>query len=219
MSILKPVVYDGQLQKQVAAGDKLASMEVIPATIVTNAITITGSQLGSGMILRNPTAAATDTIDSAANVIAAIQSGLGNSGLQPGTSWRCTWIVTTAFATTVQATANTGVTVTRGTINASSTKDFLVTIVNGTPAQTFAALTTNASAVISGLTQAQLATLSVGMVVTNAVNGLQGTTISAINLAAGTVTLSGNANATSSTPVAISFSPVIKLEGIGQGLI
>jgi hypothetical protein len=90
----------------------------------------------------------------------------------------------------------------------------LVTIVNGTPAQTVQANTTNASNVVTGLTSAQAALLSVGQVVTNAVNGLQGTTITAVNITLGTVTLSGNANATSSTPVAISFSPVVQLDGL-----
>jgi hypothetical protein len=217
MGILKALVLDGQMARQLNVGDILAGGETIPATVVTTAITVTGAQLAQGNILRNPAAGATDTLDSAANIIAALTNGIGNVGIPPGTTFRVRWICTTAFAITVQATANTGVTVNRGSIAASSAKEFLCTIVNGTPAQTFAGLTTNASAVVTGFTQAQLSLLSVGMIVTNAVAGLQGTTIIAINQAAGSITFSGNANATNTTPVSISFSPVVQLDGLQQG--
>lgn len=217
MSILRPVVYDGFAQRALAQGDVVGGGESIPATVVTTAITVTGAQLAAGNILRNPAAGATDTLDSAANIIAAISAGLGTTGLPNGLTWRVRWIVTTAQTTTVQATANTGVTVTRGSIAASSAKEFLFTIVNGTPAQTFQATTVNGSAVVSGLTSAQCALLSIGMIVTNAVANLQGQTIIAINGTSGTVTLSGNANATNSTPVTVAFSPVVLLEGLQQG--
>jgi len=219
MGILKGSVYDGGLQRQQQTGDTLATQEVLPATLSGTALTITGSQLGSGLILRNASGAGTDTIDSAANIIAALSSGLGATGVQHGTSWRCTWIETTANAITVQATANTGVTVTRGTVNASSAKVFLVTVVNGTPASTVQATTVNGSAVISGLTGAQIAALSIGMIITNSVAGLQGQTIVSMNVNAGTVTLSGNANADNTTAVAVTFSPVVTVTGLLQGLI
>lgn len=218
MSVLKPVVYDNGLQRQLAQGDTFANAEVIPATVVTTNITVTGAQLGNGFILRNPAAPAADTIDSAANIIAALSGGIGGIGIQNGTTFRCIWIVTTANATTVAATANTGVTVTRGAIAASSSKEFLVTITNGTPAQTLGANTTSASAILTGMTLAQTSLLSVGMIVTNAVNGLQGTTIISVQPGVG-VTMSGNANATSTFPVAVTFSPTVLVEGIGQSLI
>lgn len=217
MSILRPVVYDGFAQRQLAQGDILGGGETIPATVVTTAITVTGAQLQQGIILRNPAAAATDTLDTAANIIAALSVGLGLGAIPNGLTWRVRWIVTTAQATTVQATANTGVTVNRGSIAASSAKEFLFTIVNGTPAQTFQCTTVNANNVLSGLTATQCSLLSVGMVITNAVAGLQGQTIIAINGAAGTVTLSGNANATNSSPVTVAFSPVVQLDGLQQG--
>jgi hypothetical protein len=217
MSVLKPVVYDNSLQRQIARGDVLAGAEIIPATIATNAITITGAQLSAGFISRSPTGAATDTIDSAANILNAVNGGL-NIGIQSGTTFRVRWLVSTAFATAVAATANTGVTVTNGAIAASSWKDFLVTVVNGTPAYTDTAFTTNASAVLTGMSLDDTSKLSVGMVVTNAVSGLQGATILSVQPGVG-VTMSGNANATSGVKVAVSFSPVIKVDGIGQGLV
>lgn len=218
MPLVKPTVFDGSIQRQMFPGDTMAQGEIMPATIVTTAITITGQQLGQGIILRNPAAGATDTIDSAANVVAALSAGLGITSIPNGTTWHCRWIGTTAQTITVAATANTGVTVNRGAIAASSGKDFLVTVVNGTPVQTLAGTTVNASAVVSGFTATQLASLSIGMIVTNAVAGLQGTTIISLNFQAGTVTMSGNANATNTTPVAITFSPVITLDGQLQGL-
>lgn len=219
MSILRPLTLDGGIARLIQQGDVVAGAEVIPTTIATNAITITGAQLGSGIIQRTTTGAGTDTIDSAANIISAISGGAGLNAIQNGTTWRCKWIQNAAFAITVQATANTGVTVTSGTVNASSVKDFLVTVVNGTPASTVQATTVNGSAVISGLTAAQCAAITVGMIVTNAVANLQGQTVIAVNGGSGTVTLSGNANATNTTPVTVNFSPVITVAGIGQGLL
>lgn len=219
MTIAKSVVYDGSMQRQLQQGDVLAAAEVVPATIATTNITVTGQILAQPIVLRSNGGASVDTIDSAANIIAALVAGLGNGGLQQNTSWRVKYISSLAFTCTLTATANTGITVTNGVVNGSSVKDFLVTVTNPTPVQTIAGMTVNASAVVSGFTQAQLAALTPGMIVTNAVNGLQGTTILAINSAAGAVTMSGNANATSATPVAITFSPTVAIYGLGQGLL
>lgn len=216
--MLRPMVWDGGGQvRQLAPGDVLAGGEVIPATVVTTNITVTGQQLLNGFILRNPAAPATDTLDTAANIVAAMQGAYGN--IPNGTTMRVRWIVTTANATTVAATANTGVTVTRGAIAASSCKEFLLTIVNGAPAQTFTGMTTNASAIVTGMTAAQTALLSPNMIVTNAVNGLQGAKVLSVQPGIG-VTLDTNANSTSVLPgVSISFSPQVLLEGIGASLI
>jgi hypothetical protein len=217
--LVKHIVSDGGLSRQVGNGDNIACGDTIPATIATNAITITGSQLSGRFVQRTTTGAGTDTIDTAANIISALIAGLGSVGVANGTAWWVTWIQNAAFAITLTATANTGITVTSGVVNASSVKDFLVTVTNGTPAQSYPGMTTNASAVVTGFTADQLKNITTGMVVTNAVNGLQGTTVIGVNIGAGSVTFSGNANATSSTPVAINFSPTITLTGIGQGLL
>lgn len=214
MTIAKAVIFDGSIQRQIQQGDLLAGGEVVPATSTSTAVTLTAALLAAGIYLANPAGAVTWTVDSAANIIAGLIGGIGVTHIQNGTTFRWRAIITTAQTGTVSATANTGITVNRGAIASNSWKEFLVTINNGTPVQTFAAYTTNASAVVSGLTPAQLSLLSVGMIVTNSVNGLQGTTIIAINQGAGTVTMSGNANATAATPVAITFSPVVTLDGL-----
>lgn len=210
----KCVVYDGGMQRQIQQGDTVCAAEVIPATSTTTAVTLTALMLATGIYLANPAGAVTFTADTAANIINGLIPGLGNSGIQNGTTFRWRAIITTAQTGTVAATANTGVTVTRGAIASNAMKEFLVTISNGTPAQVFAGNTTNGSAVVTGFTQAQLSLLSTGMIVTNVVNGLQGTTILAINQGAGSVTFSGNANATSTSAVAINFSPVVLIEGL-----
>jgi hypothetical protein len=216
--LAKPLVIDGGLNRAIFPGDTLVGGEVFPTTIATNAITITGQQLASGLIQRTTTGAGTDTLDTAANIIAAISSGIGTTGVPRGTTWRCKWVQNAAFAITVAATANTGVSVALPTINASSVKEYLVTVVNGTPAQQYQAATTNASAVLSGFTSTQLAALSVGMIVTNVVAGLQGAKIIGIDSGAGTVTMDTNATSTNAS-VTVNFSPVITLQGIGQGLL
>jgi hypothetical protein len=218
MSLSRPVISDGTALRQLNNGDTLAGGEAIPATVVTTAITVTGAQLLSGKILRNPGAGATDTIDSAANIIAAINNALGGQSVPSGTTWRCHWIGTTAFTITVQATANTGVTVTRGAIAASSGKEFLITVTNGSPAKAANFTTVNASAVMTAASAADIAGLTPGMVVTNAQAGQQGNTIIGVNLTALTVTMSGNCNATNTTAVSFSFSPTVLVEGLLQGL-
>ena len=217
--LAKSLISDGANSRPIAQGDTLCGGEVIPATNATAGITVTAAMLAGGLVLRSGAGAMTDTIDTAANIIAGLSAGLGTSGIQNGTSWHANWIVTTAQTCTLTATANTGIIVNRGAIAASSAKEFLVTIVNGTPAQTLNATTVNANAVLSGLTAAQCALLSVGMIVTNVQAGQQGNTIIAVNGPAGTVTMSGNSNATNATPVSFTFSPVVQIDGIKQGAI
>jgi hypothetical protein len=218
MTLAKATISDGGLPRPASLGDVLALAEQFPATLATNALTVTGQILAASFIQRTPTGAAADTLDSAANIIAAITSGLGLTGVQAGTTWRVRWHNNAAFVITVGVTANTGVTVTQGTVNASSVKDFLVTVVNGSPAAVVTANTTNASPTVTGLTQAQASAITPGMIVTNAVAGLQGQTVIGVNVAAGSVTFSGNANATAALQ-AINLSPVVTLQGIGQGLL
>ena len=235
MSIAKPVIYDNGMQRVLAIGDVMALADSVPAVDVTNTnLTITGAKLLAKYILRNPAGVSNENIDTAANIINAITTQFGGN-VPNGTTWIVRWINISANILTLVGAANTGVTVNRPLVNAAvagsniGMKDYLVTIVNGSPAQTVSATTVNGSAVIAGLTPQQTGSgaalvnqqpLTVGMVVTNAVAGLQGATIIGINTTAGgasgaqTVTLSAPANATNATPVAITFSPVVQLDGL-----
>ena len=224
--LVKQIIADMQGTSRVMGpGDNEITNDVVPAANTSTALTVLASMLAGTIFLSNPGGAATYTLDTATNLQAGLapfynynlnaQVPAGSailSGIQPGTSFRVRFVNASANAITVAATANTGVTVNRGSIAASTSRDMLVTFNNGTPGQTYAGGTTNTSAVVQ-LTPAQVQTLSVGMIVTNAVNGLQGTTIISCNINAGTVTMSGNANATSSAPgVAIAFSPVVTID-------
>jgi hypothetical protein len=214
-----PIVNYNGAKAPLAPADILAGGEVILATTTTQPETVTGAMLMNSIRYRSPAAPSADVLDTAANIITAIQSAIGGP-IPPGLTWRHRVVMLTANAITYSATANTGVTVdaiagNQAVVAASSFKDFLVTIVNGTPVRNVPCLTTNASAVLSGIAASDIANLSVGMIVTNAVVGQQGNTIIGINAAAGTVTMSGNSNATNaSVPTNFVFSPVVKFTGI-----
>lgn len=223
MSAIVPATLDGPLLRQIAPGDSLLYPDpVFPTSDTTVNRTIVGADLLRGVQLRAPAGASADNFDSAANIIAAISNYLAVGGLPVtqqgslgnGMALRYRIINTGAGAITVGVTANTGVTVNRGAVAAGATKEFSVQLRNITPVVSLFVTTTNTSAIVGGLTPAQTALVSVGQVVTSATAGLQGTTV--IGKTDTTITLSGNANATNSTPVAITFSPVIVVEGLSN---
>jgi hypothetical protein len=225
MSVLKSVVYDGGLQRQVNPGDVVGGAEVVGALATVGAGTLTAALLTGGILNRTgPTGAFTDTTDTAANIIAALvanypystsaQNGLSSGvAVQAGLTFRLRYINTVAFAMTLSA--GSGVTITaNGNVSASSVKDYLLTVTNGTPSQVFAVSQTNGSAIITGMTQFQTSQLSVGMTASG--SGLSGTIIS-IQPGVG-VTLSANASSTL-TLNAATFSPSVSIIGLGQGLL
>jgi len=224
--IFKPVIYDGSLQRQVFPGDVIGGAEIIQSLGTVGAGILTAALLTAGVLSRTgPVGAYTDTTDTAANIIAALvanysfqqspTNGLaGGNAVQPGLSFRLRYINTVAFAATIAA--GTGVTLgaNTSTVNASSVKDFLVQVTNGTPPQTFAVNQTNGSAVLTGLTQFQTSQLSVGQLVTG--SGVSGNIIS-IQQGVG-VTLSANASSTLSLN-AVTFAPTVTITGLGQSLL
>lgn len=225
MSVLKPLVSDGQLNRQVQAGDCLGGAEVI--TVINNNAgqVIPAASMLTGLISRTgaPGAGYADTWDSAQNLIAALIAnypyvasnvGLSSGAAVPnGLSFRLKVLNAIAFANTT--VTGTGVTLTNGIINASSTKEFLIQVTCGMPTQVFAANQTNASAVITGLNQFQTSQLAVGQLVTGT-NIPAATTIISIQVGVG-VTLSANATATLALN-ALTFGPTASITGLGQGL-
>lgn len=233
--LIRAAVYDPQgLQRMMSNADIFVTGEVTPAAQTSNAYTVTGADLAKPSFLCAETGNATYTLDTAANIVNVIAPFFGYnpnaansagtnvySAIPNGTSWRVRFINAAAFTVTFAATANTGVTVnTRAVIAAGSSttpngRDLLVRIVCGAPAQSYFCTTTNGNAVLGGLTAAQIATLAIGMVVTNAQAGQQGNTIIGIDMNAGQVTMSGNSNATNAAPgVQFNFSPTIAVEVI-----
>lgn len=216
--LLAPVVFDGGLQRRLMPGDIVAGYEpAIPATDTTNTtFAYTAAMLLQNTVyVRNPAGVSNDSWPTADALVSLLQAGLGLAyGIPVGTSFRLRVINLSANLLTGTVTANTGVTQVRGNVPASTSKDFLFQITNGTPLQTCTGITSvNASAVLTGFTNAQLAALSPGMIVTNAIVGLQGTTILGVNQAAGSVTMSGNANA-SAAGNSITFSPTYTVSGL-----
>lgn len=211
--LTKNVVYNGGFQAKQAQGDIVAGSETTTSLATAGAGTILGTLLASTLFSRTgPTGAVNDTTDTATAIIAALSNG--SIIPSPGDTYRWRYINNVAFAITV--VAGTGVTVTNGIVNASSVKDFLITLVNTTPSSISVGATTNGSATITGMGLKDTTAVSVGMAVTG--TGIPGsTTVIGVTPGVG-VTLSANATATASI-VALTFTPAVTLLGIGQGLL
>ena len=227
MSVFKQVIYDGSLQRQAFPGDVIGGSEIILPLTTVGAGTLTAALLLGGIVNRTgPTGAYTDTTDSAQNIINALVAGYNytttaNTGIssgvaaQVGTSVRLRYLNTVAFAMTLAAGSGVTLSGTTG-VNASSVKDYLIQVTNGTPLSVQTATTTNSSAVITGMTQAATAQVSVGQAVSGtgiAANSV----ITSIQPGVG-VTLNNNATATG-TLVSLTFSPTVTITGLGQGLL
>jgi hypothetical protein len=214
----KTVIYNNGQQQQVSPGDLQLGAEVIGTNTTVGASTLSAQNLLVPILMRSgSTAGYTDTTDTSQNIIAAMLGASGNSqaGIQPGTTWRFRLMNMVAFALTMAA--GTGVTIANANVNASSVKDFLITVTNGSNQSTVTtAVQTNGSAVITGMMASQTALITPGMLVTG--SGIPGgTTVNSVQPGVG-VTLS--ANATSSlTNNTLVFNPTITMQGIGQGLL
>src|SRR5947209_3280513 len=174
MSMVRAAVYDNGIVRMPQQGDLIANSEAILSNATAGALSITGAMLASGILSRSgPGAGYIDTFPAASDLVASLM-GAGSfvgtgafsaQGVQPGLSFRFRIINTVAFANTVAAGAGgtlSGVT----TVAASSFRDYLVTITNGTPPQVIAGNTTNASAVVTGMAPALLQQITQGMLVT-----------------------------------------------------
>lgn len=223
MSLASPMVFDQQMQRPLMSGDLMNTGETLSSDATAAGITWTARYVTSPLLSRSgPAAGYGDTTPDSSTWLNALLQGayqgggaLNPLGIQPGTTYRFRVLNTVAFANTVVAGTNVtlaGVTA----IAASSFRDYLVTVLNGTPQQVYAATTTNGSAVITGLSTAQTQNLTPGMAVSG--TGIAaGATILSVQPGVG-VTLSANATATG-VLVALTFAPRFELRGIGGGLI
>lgn len=224
MSLIRPAMYDNGQQRLPNPGDMMALAETISANSTVGATTILASQLLTGILNRTGSGGAfADTLPTAANLVNALlsQTFLGGGayspvGIPPGTTFRMRYINAVAFIDTITAPDNTVTLGSNTAIAASSVKDFLFTILNGTPPQVWAGNTTNANAVVTGMSAAQTQTLTVGMVVSG--TGITaGTLIASIQPGVG-FTLSANATATN-TQTALTFNPQYRVDSLGQMLL
>lgn len=222
MSTTRYLVQDSNgFQRAALPGDTVITNDLVGSLTTAGAGTILGAMFGNTILERTgPSGAFTDTTDTADNIINALIApafvGTGGGiapGLQPGTTFRFIYRNTVAQAMTLAA--GTGVTLgSNVNVSASSVREYLITILNGTRRQVFTANTTNASTAVTGLLESQLNQLSVGMLVTG--TGISANTTIAAITATG-ITLSANATATGS-PV-LTFSPRLSIAGISQAAL
>jgi hypothetical protein len=212
MSLLKPVVYDAGMQRQVAPGDAVGAGEAIDTSMVTvGAMTILAANILAGIIQRGGAQGGgfVDTTDTSTNLLAGMAQG---AGIQNGTSFR--FIISNLAATGQTETIAGGTGVTASgilTIATGSWAEFLLTVVNGTAGSIQTAATVNGSAVITGMTQAATNAIAPGMLVTG--TGIPAAaTILSVQAGVG-FTLSANATATNN-PVALTFLPTMTLKRV-----
>lgn len=223
------------ISDELQAGDLLGAGESISAGAITTVgnATILAASIATGIIYRTgPTGAYTDTTDTATNILAALAGNSPAADVAPGVSFRLLFVNTVAQAMTLAAgvgvTLGTGVT----TIAASLWREYLVTILNSSPAITLQANTTSASAAVTFVLPSGHNALIIGPNSNNnitpgaAVTGTgiaANTTVIGITLGQGGmtgITLSGTATATSAAGgVALTFGPAIQIDGLRSGTI
>lgn len=211
--LFSPIALDSGQARDLNPGDLyVEGMNASVATDTTNTnLTITAAMLLAGLLVRNPAGVSNENYDTAANIVAAMGSGVA---IAPGTQFKYRVVNLSANLLTGVFAANTGLVGVRGNVLASTTKDFMCTITNGTPAVGCVGTTVNASPVIT-VGVAVAATITPGMIVTNAAAGTQGFLVLGVNIAAGTVTLNGNATSTNTAPgITFQFSPVVTITGL-----
>jgi hypothetical protein len=222
MSLVSNVVFDGAQQRSMSPGDVLNSAESQQALANAAGQTLTVAQVLTSLLTRSGAVTVSDTTPDSASWISAMLQGAyvggGAStplGVQPGTSYRLR--ILNNNTGTLTLVAGTGVTLAgTTTILTVNFRDYLITVLNGTPQQIFAASTTNASAVVTGMSAAQTQAISPGMLVTG--TGIPAAaTVLSVQPGVG-FTLSANATATGSL-VALTFLPRIEVRGIGTGAV
>lgn len=206
----------------------------INATV--GASTLTGAMIASGVITRSASGGAvTDTTDTSTNILAALAGNSPGAILAPGTTFRLRYINKVASIITFAA----GVGCIAGALGsavlniaASQVREFLVTILNASPAVTLQSNTTNASAVVTFVFPSGMTSWPLGAAANpQGISITPGMTVSGTGITAGTtvlgvtyglggitgVTLSANATATSPAGgAALTFLPTIQFDGIGS---
>jgi hypothetical protein len=188
-------------------GELLMEQTKLTAITTAGSGVITSEGMQNGYIERTgPAGAYGDTLDTADNLMAA------NPNFSPGDSFEFNFRNTVAFANTVAVAEGAELAGAFTAVAATSVRRFLVSILATARRQSLLATLTNANAVLTGLTQAQVQSLMPGMGVSAASGITAGTTILAVNSVAGTVTLS--ANATVTQQIAVTFFPRYNVRGL-----
>ncbi len=177
----------------------------LEATAAT--MTLTAAHIAAGYVLRSGQAGAiADVLPTADQLLAAFPE------LTRGDTFD--WMLGSSTANANVIVAGTGITL-AGTTSAaaSSVREYLFTLTSEPKrTSTIVGTTTNASAVLSGFTEAQLSTIGVGMGVSGTGIGASALVV-AVNLTAKTVTVSVVSTATADN-IGITFTPQFECRGI-----
>lgn len=213
MSLLKATGYDGGLVRQIQQGDIQAAAETTNTVATVGSTTLTGANLATNILTRTgSTGAFTDTLDTAANIIAAVSNSLQTP--QAGVTYRMRYLNTVGFAATIVGNTGVAISGTAAGVAASSFRDYLLQLSNVTPMSIQTGTVTNTSAVITGMSQIATNSVSVGQQVSG--TGIPAlATVIAVNPSVG-ITISAAATVTG-TLVALTFTPVITVTSIGSG--
>jgi hypothetical protein len=189
-----------------APGQNVMSQLQYEANTTAGASTLTVSSLLAGVINRSgPGAGYNDTLPTVDQLIAACPT------LSVGDSFSFMHRNTVAFAMTL--VAGTGWTLGSNTGNAASkNREYLVTIKSNSRSRTFSASTTNASAVLTNVSETDCKNLQPGQAVTGT-NIPASTTIIGVNMDTLQVTMSANATG-SGDNIAVTSSPTATIEGV-----
>lgn len=216
----------------VSPGDTLLVPDVLAQVTTVGNASITAAQMLTGELYRTgPTGAYTDTLDTSANLTLAL-AGNGYAGfIVPGLSFKLRLINSVAFAETI--TLGSGMVAGLGTVasvSASTWREFLFTFGAIQVPVTNLGTTTNGSANVTWyLTPGQTAEpigvnpLSVNVVEGAFVSGTgvpAGTYVTGLIMGqGGTLGFSMSANASASGTVALSFSSLVTVHGLGSGTL
>lgn len=210
----RPALFFNGSEQKASAGYRPMNLRRVYLEATAASMVLTAAHLASGLVVRSGQAGAIgDTLPSVDSLIAAFPD------LTRGDTFDCIIVSSTANLNTLVAGAGMTLAGTT-TVPASQMRQFLFTLTSEPKRTTVApGSTTNGSAIITNLLvgpvsqtgNARLSDLGVGMGVSGA--GIAGgTTVVAVNLSNGTLTLSANATATADN-VALTFAPQMEARG------
>lgn len=183
----------------------LTQTQVVNITTAGSGAFTAAGMLAGAINRTGPVAGYADTLETADNLMAAAPH------LSIGDTFEFYFLNGAAFANTVAVAEGAELVGANTAVAASLVRRYMVTVLANRRRQIYNVTTTNASAVLSGMTQAQVETLQSGMGVTGT-NIPASTTIIGVNAYAGTVTMS--ATATAGGSVAGTFFPRYNVRGL-----
>jgi hypothetical protein len=226
--VVSDVLYPGDL---LLLGETIATLTTVGAgAIPASAI------VQAGLYRTGPVGGYTDTMDTAANVLAALAGNSPAADVVPGTSWRWRYWNSVAQAETMawgagwlQATPDPGAS---DSVAASLWRDYLFTVLCSQPVTALQAIVTSGSKVVTFVLPSGRVSLSIGpntpqnnIQVGASVTGtglVGGQTVASLTMGQGGITgvvLSANASVSSLNGTAVTFGPTLQYASLGSGTL